>query len=450
MNEFRRSAFAQFLATALVAIAFFTLPAALPARAAVTIQEVKSDSGVTAWLVEDYSVPIIAVRFAFRGGSTQDPVGKEGLVNLMTGLFDEGAGDLDSDTFQDRLDDAGAEMRFNAARDALYGSMRMLADEKDNAFELLRLAITSPRFDQAPIDRIRAQIVAGIAANAHDPETAAHKAWQKALYVDHPYSREDEGTEQTLASITADDLRTAHKRLFARDNLIVGVVGAIDAQTLKAQLDKLFGSLPEKSERAPVADVALKLDQSIDVAFDIPQASLQLAYPGIKRDDPEYFAAYLMNQILGGGTFTSRLFNEVREKRGLAYSVSSGLVNYEHSNGLVISTATRSDRAAETLGVIRQVVKEMAEKGVTETELAEAKKYVVGAYAIANLDDSTSIANTLVGLQMDDLGKDYIQRRVDLINNVTLDQVQAAARKLLSAAPAVMVLGPALPDGGKG
>lgn len=147
MNEFRRPAFAQVLATALMAIVFLTFPAILPARAAVTIQEVKSDSGITAWLVEDYSVPIVAVRFAFRGGSTQDPAGKEGLVNLMTGLFDEGAGDLDSDTFQDRLDDAGAEMRFNAGRDALYGSMRMLADEKDKAFDLLRLAITSPRFD---------------------------------------------------------------------------------------------------------------------------------------------------------------------------------------------------------------------------------------------------------------------------------------------------------------
>lgn len=450
MSEFQRAGFAHVLATAFLAIVFLTLPAILPARAAMTIQEVKSDSGVTAWLVEDYSVPIISVRFAFRGGSTQDPVGKEGLINLMTGLFDEGAGDLDSDTFQDRLDDAGAEMRFNAGRDALYGSMRMLEEEKDKAFELLRLAITSPRFDQEPIDRIRAQIVSGIAADAHDPETAAKLAWSEALYADHLYSRRDDGTPETLATITATDLRALHERLFARDNLIVGVVGAIDAETLKKELDKLFGGLPEKADLTAVPDVTPKLAQEVEVVYDLPQTSLQLAYPGVPRDDPEYFAAYLMNHILGGGSFTSRLFTEVREKRGLAYSVNSGLLNYEHANGLVISTATRSDRAAETLKVIRDVVKQMAESGVTAEELAAAKKYVVGAYAISNLDDSSSIANTLVGLQMDHLGRDYIQKRVGLINSVTLDQVQAAARKLLSAQPAVMVLGPALADGGKG
>jgi len=448
MNGFSRAA--HFVATGLLAVVFLTLPAIMPAQAAVNIQEVKSDGGITAWLVEDYSVPIISIRFAFRGGSTQDPPGKEGLVKLMSGLFDEGAGDLDRDAFQDKLDDAGAEMRFSPGRDALYGSMRMLADEKDKALELLRLAITSPRFDQEPLDRVRAQIVAGIASEAHDPRTAARQAWTKALYADHPYSRDDDGTEQALAAITADDVRTIHKRIFARDNLIVGVVGAIDAETLKKELDRLFGGLPEKSQLVPVSDVTPKLGQEVGVVYNLPQTTLQLAYPGVSRDDPEYFAAYLMNHILGGGTFTSRLFTEVREKRGLAYSVNSGLVNYDHASGLVISTATRSDRAAETLEVIREIVKEMAQKGVTAEELATAKKYVIGAYAISNLDDSSSIASTLVGLQVDHLGKDYIQRRVDLINNVTLDQVQAAARKLLSVEPAVLVLGPALGDGGKG
>ena len=194
MHQLRRIRLAPVVAAALLAVVFLTLPALMPARAAVTIQEVKSDSGITAWLVEDYSVPIIAVRFAFRGGDTQDPAGKEGLVNLMTGLFDEGAGDLDSDAFQNRLDDAGAEMRFSGGRDAIYGSMRMLADQKDEALELLRMAIEQPRFDQAPIDRIRGQIVAGIIAAARDPGTAAQLAWSKALYGDHPYSRQDEGT----------------------------------------------------------------------------------------------------------------------------------------------------------------------------------------------------------------------------------------------------------------
>jgi len=436
------------VATLLLAVVFLMLPAVIAARAAVTIQEVKSPGGVTAWLVEDYTVPIIAIRFAFEGGSTQDPKGKEGLANLMSSLFDEGAGDFDSDAFQTRLDDAGAEMRFTAGRDAFYGSMRMLADQKDEALELLRLALAKPRFDEAAVDRMRAQIVSGILGNARDPQTAAQIAWSEAIYGEHPYARRDEGSEATLAVIAPDDLRQLHAKLFARGNLKVAVVGAIDAETLGKELDKVFGGLPEKPDLVPVARATPKLGQKIDVAYDLPQTMLRLAYPGIERKDPQFFAAYLMNHILGGGTFTSRLFAEVREKRGLAYDVGSSLVNNEYSSGLVISTATRSDRAAETLEIIKGEVRRMAEQGPTEAELEAAKKYVIGAYAINNLDSSTAIAATLVELQIDDLGMDYIERRTDIIDAVTLDEVKAAAKRLLSAEPAVMVVGPPLSGGG--
>lgn len=436
-------------ATLFLSVLFLVLPA-ITARAAVDIQEVRSDKGVTAWLVEDYSVPIIAVRFVFDGGSTQDPPGKEGLANLMTGLFDEGAGDLDSEAFQIRLDDAGAEMRFNEARDGIYGSMRMLADQKDEAFALLRLAIEKPRFDQAPIDRIRAQVLAGILAGERDPNTVAQIKWVEALYGDHPYARPDEGTRKSIATITPEDLRAFHKANFARDGLHVAVVGAIDAGTLKQELDKLFGGLPQKQALRPVADVEMKLGQTIEVNYDLPQTTLRMAYPGVPRDAPDFYAAVLMNEILGGGTFTSRLFSEVREKRGLAYSVNSALVDHKHASALAIATATRADRAAETLGVVRGVVKDMAENGPTEAELVAAKEYMIGAYAINNLDSSGAIASTLVELQLDKLGIDYMQRRAALIDGVTLDEVKAVAKKLLSAEPAIMVVGPPLADGGKG
>lgn len=418
--------------------------AAMPASAEVSIQEVKSDKGITAWLVEDYSVPIVTVRFSFKGGNTQDPDGKEGLSELMSALFDEGAGDLDSDAFQTKLDDAGAEMRFGAARDTIFGSMRMLAEKQGEAFDLLRLAIEQPRFDGAPIDRIRAQMVSGIVANQRDPETAAKVKWAEALYGAHPYARPDEGTEKSLATITADDLRAFHKHLFGRDNLNVAIVGAIDAETVKRELDRLFGGLPEKADLKPVDKVDLKLGQEVRVDYDLPQTSLQLAYPGVARDAPDFFAAYLMNHILGGGTFTSRLFDEVREKRGLAYGVDSSLITHDYSSGLVISTATRSDRAAETLAVIRDTVRRMAEEGPTEAELAAAKKYIIGSYALNNLDSSNAIAATLLSLQEEKLGIDYIDKRTALVEAVTLDQVKAVARKLLVADPAVLVIGPAL------
>lgn len=429
-------------AAAAVATSFLLLlPGMVPAHAEMNIQEVKSQSGVTAWLVEDYSVPIVSIRFSFEGGTTQDPKGKDGVTGLMTGLLDEGAGKLDSEDFQSRLDDSGAEMQFSAGRDTISGSMRLLADQKAGAFDLLRMAINEPRFDKAPLDRVRGQAISGIVASARDPEVAAQNKWATALYGDHPYARLSDGTEQTLATISADDLRAVHKAIFAREKLKVAVVGAIDAQTLKADLDKLFGSLPAKPSLTPIPDVQAKLGQEITVDYPLPQTSIVFAYPGVSREDPGFFGAVLMNHILGGGTFSSRLFDEVREKRGLTYGITSSLVNDAHSNELTISTSTRVDKATETLGVIRDVVSKMTKDGPTDKELADAKKYLVGAYAINNLDSSGAIAATLMELQRQNLGIDYMQRRAALINAVTLDDTKVAARKLLTVKPSVLVIG---------
>lgn len=430
------------LVVAAMAMLVVSALTARPVHAAVTIQEVVSPGGVKAWLVEDYSVPLVTIRFAFKGGSTQDPAGREGLANLMTGLFDEGAGDLDADAFQIALDDAGAEMSFNATRDAIYGSMRTLAETRGEAFALLKLAVGAPRFDAEPLARIRAQIVSGIEARSRNPNTVAEIAWAEAIYGDHPYARRDEGTADSLASVTADDLRAFHAANFARSNLFVGVVGAIDAQTLARELDALFAELPAEARLADVERLEPRLAQEVRVPFDLPQTRLRLAYPGLERKDPRFFAAYLMNHVLGGGTFTSRLFREVREARGLAYGISSSLVNRDYVSSLVIGTSTRSDRIDETLSVIREEIARMAAEGPSEDELAAAKRFVIGAYAINNLDNSGAIANTLVTLQVEDLGIDYIERRRALIEAVTIDEVREAARLLLSQEPAIMTVGP--------
>ena len=432
----------QLLAVFLLAIAFVTLPPIMAARAAVDIQEVKSDSGVTAWLVEDYTVPIIVTRFAFRGGASQDPAGKEGITNLMTGLFDEGAGDMDADTFQERLDEVGAEMSFSAGRDTVYGNMRMLAEERDNAFELLRLAVTSPRFDEEPINRIRAQINTSIQQSMRDPNSLGQDVFAKALYGDHPYARRSDGTLESLAGVTADDLRELHGRTFARSNISIAVVGAIDAETLKKELDRVFGSLPAEAKLTLVAKVEPKLGQEVAYPYALPQSTIQLVYPGIDREDPEFFAAFMMNHVLGGGTFSSRLFNEVREKRGLTYGIGSGLYTSDYANSLMIGTSTRADRTQEALQVIRDTIRTLLDEGVDEEELATAKTYLIGAYAINNLDSSSALARTLVELQRDNRGIDYINRRAGYIEAVTAEQVEAVAKRLLTAEPAVLVIGP--------
>ena len=418
------------------------LLAVVPARAEVEFQQITSPQGIKAWLVEDYAVPIVTIRVAFEGGSTQDPAGKEGLTNLMTYLFDEGAGDLDSDAFQIALDAAGAEMSFAADLDAVYGSMRMLADNRGEALELLKLAIEAPRFDQNPVDRMRAQVLSGLAIAAQNPATTAQKLWTETLYGAHPYARPGEGTAETLATITPDDLRALHQALFARDNLHVAIVGAIDAEAAAAALDLLFGTLPERARLVPVADIAPILGQDLQVAYPLPQTSIYMAYPGITHTDPHYFAAVLMNEILGGGSVLSRLTEEVREKRGLTYGVSSSLLNLQHANALVVGTATRADRATETLGVIKGVIARLAADGPTEAELASAKKYLIGSAALQELSSSQAIAGTLVGLQLWDLGIDYLPGRAELIEAVTVEDVKAVAARLLGAKPTILLLGP--------
>lgn len=427
---------------ALVATPALMLLASLPAQAEVQFQQITSPGGIKAWLVEDYAVPIVTIRFAFDGGTTQDPEGKEGLANLITALFDEGAGDMDSETFQVALDAAGAEMGFAADYDAIYGSMRLLADQQEEALGLLKLAVEEPRFDQNPIDRMRAQILSGIAVAAQNPGTAAQKLWNETLYGTHPYARPAEGTPETLATITAEDLRALHKNVFARDNLHVAIVGAMDAETAGATLDRVFGALPEHATLTPVPDIAPTLGQDLAVDYDLPQTTIFMAYPGVAQDDPDFFPALLLNEILGGGSVLSRLNAEVREKRGLTYGVGASLVNRQHAEALTISTSTRADRAAETLSVIKDVVAKMAEEGPTEAELASVKKYLIGSAALQELSSSQAIASTLVGLQLWDLGIDYLPERTELINAVTVDDIKAVAQRLLTAKPGTLLLGP--------
>ncbi|MFD1199851.1 M16 family metallopeptidase [Brucella gallinifaecis] len=413
----------------------------LPANA-IEIQEVVSPKGIKAWLVEDDSVPLVSMRFSFKGGASQDPSGKEGLANLMTGLFDEGAGDLDSDSFQERIDNLGAEMSFSASPDSVSGGVRMLAENRKPVTDLLALAVNKPRFDQDAIDRIRQQIVAGLEASQRNPSTIASRKFGEVLYGSHPYGRPDDGTVKSLQSISRDDLVNFHRKNFARDRLTVGVVGSINAKELGEMLDEVFGDLPATAELVPVPDAKLALGTTTSLSFDMPQTSISFVYPAVPRKDEEFFAAYLMNHILGGG-FTSRLYKEVREKRGLAYSVSSAMALRDHVSALTISTATRPEKAQESLKVIRDQVAAMANDGPTEEELAAAKSYLKGSYAVNNLDSSMSIADTLVGLQEADLDRNYIDKRNELIDAVTLDQVRAIAKKLLEAEPAILIFGPA-------
>ena len=315
-----------------IVAAVLTLPLFAAPALATTIERVVSPGGIEAWLVHEPAVPMIAVDFAFGGGAAQDPAGKAGTANLVASLLDEGAGDLNFKTFHARLERKAIELGFQAERDTLRGTLRTLTENRDEAFNYLRLALTAPRFDQTDVEIIRSQILSNLRRATTSPSDIANLRWWQTAFADHPYGRPVNGTLESVPTVTGDDLKGYTRRVLARANLKIAVVGDIDAEAVKAMLDRVFGGLPMEPDLKPVANVAPQgLGRRIVVKLDVPQAVVTFGGAGIARKDPDFMAAYIVNHILGGGAFSSRLYQEVREKRGLAYSVYDSLVWLNHS-----------------------------------------------------------------------------------------------------------------------
>jgi zinc protease len=398
---------------------------------AMKIQSVKSPGGIEAWLVEEHSLPLITMQFAFGGGSSQDPVGKPGIANFLSTMLDEGAGDIKSADFQERLEELAVKMRFDASRDNFTGSLQTLTENRDKAVELLSMALTKPRFDSDAIDRMRRQLLANIADDAKDPEKVADRLWFETAFPGHPYGLPVDGTSQSVGTVTAADLEAYRSRVFTRDNLRVAVVGDIDAASLGTMLDRAFGGLTSKASLAEVPAVdPLKGPVEKRVAMDIPQSVAQFGQVGLKRKDPDFIAGYILNYIIGGGGFSSRLMDQVREKRGLAYSVYSYLQPMQRSAVYLGGVATKAEGMAKSLEVIRGELERIAKDGPTQQELDDAKKYLTGSYAL-NFTSSSAIAGQLLGIQIQDLGIDYIDTRNDKVTAVSIEDVRRVARTLL-------------------
>jgi zinc protease len=414
---------------ALLAAAFFT-PSV---HAAQKIQRVTSPSGIEAWLIEDHTNPIITMRFSFRGGSALNPKGKEGLANMVASLLDEGAGPYDSTAFSREAEDNSISVSFEDDADNFSGKLKTLVENRELAFRLLTLALTEPRFDAEPVERVRNQIQVSIRQSLEDPDSVASRALFEALFPDHPYGRPPNGTLESVAAITVADLKSFVADRLARDNLVIGVVGDIAPKALAKILDSVFGKLPAKAMPWTVPDGEPRdAGRTIVIEKAVPQSAIVFAGKGVMRNDPDFYAAYVMNHILGGSGFTSRLYDVIREKRGLAYDIHSGLRPYDRAALITGSAGTANARVAETLDLLREEWRKMAENGVSEAELADAKTYITGSYPL-RFTSSDRLAAMLVGLQLEKLGIDYPERRNALIEKVTQADVNRLAKKLLKA-----------------
>ena len=409
------------------------LLALTPSAHAVNVEKVVSPGGISAWLVRDHHNPIINMRFAFRGGSALDPVGKGGLANLVSALLDEGAGNLDSTTFRQTLEDKAIRLRFDTGKDTFSGQLQTLTRNRDEAFRLFKLAITKPRFDVESVARIRAQILVEIKQEKEDLNAVAGRALFEGLFPSHPYGRPSDGTEETVKAISVDDMKAFVRQRLGRDNLIIGAVGDVTSDVLGKLLDETFGSLPAKAMPWKLARTEpLFTGKTTVIDKNIPQSTIVFADAGFKRGHPDFYAAFVMNHILGSGSFTSRLYAEVREKRGLAYSVHSGLYPFEASSLTLGGAGTANARVSETLKVIADQWRLMAEKGVGDKELVDAKRYLTGAFPL-RFSSSGRIARMLVGMQVSNLGIDYLQKRNSYIEAVTRQDIHKVAKKLLDA-----------------
>ncbi len=420
-------------AAGLLAIMILAAASAAPAEARMQIQQVTSPGGIEAWLVESRQVPLVAMRFSFLGGAAQDPDRMEGLANFVSGMLDEGAGDLKSIDFQERQEELAVRLSFDAGRDMFTGSFQTLTRNLSEAAELLRLAVTEPRFDAGAVDRIKKQILTGLKFDQNNPRSVASREWFKLAFKGHPYARPIKGDMESVERIGRKDLREFVQNVFTRGTLKVAVVGDIDAETLGPMLDKVFGGLPAASDLRVIAEAKPPAGpQRKIIEMNVPQSVAVFGHAGFKRNDEDFIASYVLNYILGGGGFNSRLTEEVREKRGLAYSIYSYLSPYRRAAIYVGNVATENKSMARSLKVIQNELKRMADKGPTAQEFKYAKQYLTGSYAL-RFDTSSKIASQLLWIQIEDLGLDYIDTRNAKIEAVTLEDVRRVAKRLLKS-----------------
>jgi zinc protease len=402
-----------------------------PGAAAMTIERVASSAGIEAWLVEDHTLPVVSIRFAFRGGAALDPPDKRGLAAIAAALLDEGAGPYDAVAFKTRLEDLAADLRFSAGQDEIGGSLRSLKANLSEAAGLLCAALTSPRFEPAAVERVRGELMASLSQQAHSPRALSDRLWMRDAFEDHPYGRNVNGSARSVSAITREDLVEFAGQRLRRTGLVIGAVGDITAEELATLVDRVFGGLPTGGEETLVAETKpAEAGGVLITRRPVPQSAVTFGQIGPKRDDPDWYSARLVNDVLGGGGFRGRLMREIREKRGLAYGVSTDLVSFRHA-GLILGTvATENARVAESISLIREEWKRMRDDGPSEAELDLAKDYLIGSFPLS-LDTSVRIASLLVEMQLENLGIDYLDRRAALFGGVTLEQAKRVAGNLL-------------------
>ncbi|MGB1077235.1 MAG: M16 family metallopeptidase [Bdellovibrionales bacterium] len=405
------------------------------------IQELTTPSGIPVWLVEDHSVPIISLKFSFKGaGAVHETSEKQGLVQILSNTMDEGAGDLDSQTFQKTLSDNSISLSFSGGRDNFSGNLKTLTENKETAFDLLHLALTEPRFDAEPLERMKQSNISRIKNSMPQPSWINARIMNDIAFAGHPYAQNSGGTLSTIPNITADDLRAFMKNELFKGRLVVSIAGDITKEDAITIVEETFSGLPQiLYEDMPLPLTLQGANTTTLYEHDIPQTFIKMILPGVRRTDPDYYAAMVMNQIFGASGFGSRLMERIREKEGLTYGIYSGLSEMIWTQTLQISTSTKNETTAKTIDLIKQEASKLRQTPITESELQHAKDYILGSLPLS-LTSTDALASIMLSLQVNDLPSTYLDTIDQKVNSVTIEDVQRVSQRLLDMDKATTIL----------
>jgi zinc protease len=395
------------------------------------IQQFTTPGGASVWLVSEPSIPILSLQMAWKGGEAADPDGLEGLGDAVAYNMNEGAGDLDSLAFQTRMEELNMSFGCEVSSDWTSCSASMLTDNDEDAMSLIATAFADPRFDEGPFERFRREQQVGLKTRETNPGFLAWRAQSQALYPDHPYARMK--TEESVAALTPELAKEQMRKLMVKDRLLVTAVGAVTPEELAPMIDEVIAGLPESSELPETADIVLpELEPADPIVVDLPQPQtlVQFTGPAMKRDDPDFFTAYVLNYTYGGGGFESRLMQTLRVEQGLTYGIYTGINAGEHIQTWSGSGQTKNESAGDFIKGIKIEMQDFVDNGVTEEELADAKAYLTGSYPLG-FDSNAKIAGQMMGVRQDELGIGYFDSRNDMVRAVTLEDVDRVAKEYL-------------------
>ena len=399
---------------------------------ALDVKEVNYYKDRKAWLVNDNNLPIVSIKFAFKAGSGLDSKGKKGTANLVSSLLDEGAGNYSAKEFKKLLADNSISLDFGVSHDNFYINLYTLKENLDLSFQLLDLALTKPAFKSDEIKRVKSNVKLALEQSYKDPNEIGTRLFREILFEEHPYKYDTLGIIEDIDKIKKKDLKFFLENYLTLDNLFISASGDISEDDLKKYLNKYFKKFDKNK---PIPEISLFKKKISPKIFlhekDLRQSSIYFAGEGISRTDPYFYPAYVMNYILGGGGFFSRLTTEVREKRGLVYSVYSYLYRYDKYNFFSGGAQTSNENVDKVIKIIKEELMKVKKEGVTEQELKDAKNYLINSYVL-RLDSNKKVASILLNTQMDGLDKDFFKKRNEYINAVSLKDIKEVAKKILN------------------